>query len=80
MIAQDGVVPTNNAAEQAVRKAVLWRKGSFGCNSEAGCRYVERMLTLIGTAKLRGIGLLSWMTDAVNAALQGRPAPEFAGV
>ena len=79
-VSETGVVPTNNAAEQAVRKAVLWRKGSFGCNSEAGCRYVERMLTLIGTAKLRGIGLLSWMTEAVNAALQGMPAPEFAAV
>ena len=71
------MVPTNNAAEQAVRKAVLWRKGSFGCNSEAGCRYVERMLTLIGTARLRGIRLLNWMTRAVNAQIQGVAAPEF---
>lgn len=77
-VSEPGVVPTNNAAEQAVRKAVLWRKGSFGCNSEAGCRYVERMLTLIGTARLRGIRLLSWMTHAVNALLQGLPEPEFA--
>ncbi len=77
-ISQAGVVPTNNAAEQAVRKAVLWRKGSFGCKSEAGCRYVERMLTLIGTARLRGIKLLSWMTQAVNAHLQGNDAPVFA--
>ena len=76
-VSELGVVPTNNAAEQAVRKAVLWRKGSFGCNSEAGCRYVERMLTVIGTARLRGIGLLNWMTQAVSAALQAMPAPEF---
>ena len=76
-VSEPGVVPTNNAAEQAVRKAVLWRKSSFGANSQAGCRYVERMLTLIGTAKLRGIGLLNWMTDAVNARLQGKPAPDF---
>lgn len=77
-VSEPGVVPTNNAAEQAVRKAVLWRKGSFGCNSEAGCRYVERMLTLIGTARLRGIGLLNWMTQAVGAQLHGNPAPDFA--
>jgi len=62
----------------AVRKAVLWRKNSFGANSEAGCRYVERMLTLIGTAKLRrGVQLLSWITDAVGAQLHGNPAPDF---
>jgi transposase len=77
-VSEPGVVPTNNAAEQAVRKAVLWRKGSFGANSEAGCRYVERMLTLVGTARLRGIGLLNWMTLALNAQLQGNPAPDFA--
>lgn len=76
-VSEPGVVPTNNAAEQAVRKAVLWRKGSFGANSEAGCRYVERMLTLIGTAKLRGIRLLSWMTDAIEAQLHGNPEPDF---
>jgi hypothetical protein len=38
------------------------------------------MLTLIGTARLRGIGLLNWMTEAVNAQLQGKPASEFAGL
>jgi transposase len=77
-VSEPGVVPTNNAAEQAVRKAVLWRKSSFGANSDAGCRYAERMLTLIGTAKLRGIRLLSWMTDAVSAQLLGNPAQDFA--
>lgn len=77
-VSEPGVVPTNNTAEQAVRKAVLWRKGSFGCNSQEGCRYVERMLTLIGTARLRGIGLLNWMTQAVDAQLHGNPAPKFA--
>lgn len=51
--------------------------GSFGANSEAGCRYIERKLTLIGTAKLRGTGLLSWMTDAVEAQLRGNPSPDF---
>jgi transposase len=31
-----GVEPTNNAAEQALRPAVLWRKGSFGTQSAGG--------------------------------------------
>ena len=44
----DGVVPTNNEAESALRKAVLWRKGSFGINSDTGGRFVERILTLAG--------------------------------
>jgi len=33
---------------------------------------------LVGTARLRGIGLLNWMTLALNAQLQGNPAPDFA--
>jgi transposase len=73
----EGAVPTNNEAERAVRKAVLWRKGSLGAESEEGCRFVERMLTLVGTAKRRGIDLLEWLTRAIQADLEGRPAPEF---
>lgn len=75
---QDGAVPTNNEAERAIRKAVLWRKGSFGAQSEAGCRFVERSLTLAGTARRRGINLLDWLTRATQANLEGLPAPAFA--
>ena len=39
----EGVEPTNNHAERMLRPAVLWRKGSFGCASDTGCRFVERM-------------------------------------
>jgi transposase len=72
---QDGAVPTNNEAERALRKAVLWRKGSFGVNSEAGARFVERILTLAGTTHLRGIDLLDWLTCAIQARLEGHPTP-----
>lgn len=41
----DGVEPTNNTAERAIRPGVLWRKGSFGTQSEAGSRFVESLLT-----------------------------------
>jgi transposase len=44
----DGVEPTNNAAEQALRPAVLWRKGCFGAQSAAGNTFVERLLTVQG--------------------------------
>jgi len=37
--------PTNNAAERAIRPAVLWRRTSFGSQSEAGSVFVARMLT-----------------------------------
>ena len=41
-----GVEPTNNAAEQALRPVVRWRKGSFGTPSPAGSRCAERLLIL----------------------------------
>lgn len=77
--AEPGVfLVVDNEAERAIRKAVLWRKGSFGAQSEAGCRFVERSLTLAGTARRRGINLLEWLTRAVQANLEGLPAPAFA--
>ena len=33
---QEGIEPTNNAAERALRHAVLWRKGSGGTDSSGG--------------------------------------------
>ena len=73
----EGLTPTNNEAERAIRKAVLWRKGSFGANSEAGCRFVERMLTLTGTARRRGLNVLEWLTKAIQAELRGEPLTTF---
>ena len=46
-----GVEPTNNAAERAIRPAVLWRKRSFGTHSEHGSRFAERMPTTFMTLK-----------------------------
>jgi transposase len=71
----DGAVPTNNEAERAIRKAVLLRKGSFGVGSEAGRLFIERILTLVGTAKRRGIPILDWLTRAMQAAFNGESAP-----
>lgn len=77
-VKEDAAVPTNNEAESALRKAVLWRKGSFGINSEAGARFVERILTLAGTTRRRGIDLLGWLTGAIQAELDGVAPPALA--
>jgi transposase len=56
----EGVEPTNNAAERALRPAVLWRKGSFGSNSEAGSRFAERLLTVVVSCRKAGRCSISW--------------------
>lgn len=71
----EGVEPTNNAAERALRHAVIWRKLSFGTQSAGGSRFVERMLTVIETTRRQGTNAFEWLTDAVRAKLDGRPAP-----
>ena len=70
----EGVEPTNNAAEQAVRPAVIWRKTSFGTQSRKGSDFVERILTTVATLRIQGRNVLEYLTDACRAALQGEPA------
>jgi transposase len=50
-VRHDGLEPTNNAAERAIRPGVLWRKGSFGTHSADGSRFVEAMMTVVATLK-----------------------------
>lgn len=73
----EGVVPTNNEAERALRHAVVWRKGSHGIQSEAGAVFVERILTVLGTAAKQGLEILPYLREACLARLEGRPAPSL---
>lgn len=73
----EGVEPTNNAAERALRPAVLWRRRSFGCHSEAGCRFVERMLTVVQTLRLQQRGVIDYLVEAITAHRQGLVAPKL---
>jgi transposase len=73
----EGVEPTNNAAERALRPAVLWRRRSFGCHSDGGCRFVERMLTVVQTLRLQERRVIDYLADAITAHRQGLPAPKL---
>jgi transposase len=73
----DGVEPTNNAAERALRHAVIWRKLSFGTQSAGGSRFVERLLTVIETCRQQDRDVFAWLVQAVQAHLTGRPAPSL---
>jgi hypothetical protein len=66
--------PTSNAAERAIRKAVLWRKGSFGSGSAAGSRFVERMLTVCESLRAQGRSILDFLVKCVRAS-RSRGAP-----
>ena len=66
----EGVEPTNNGSERALRPAVLWRKGSFGADSEAGSRFVERLLTVVATCHQQSRPVLDFLMAAGEAALR----------
>ncbi len=70
-----GVEPTNNHVERVQRRAVLWRRRSFGCHSAAGCRFVERILTVVQTLRLQKRSVLQFLDDAVRAHRSGLQGP-----
>jgi transposase len=73
----EGVEPTNNAAEQALRHAVIWRKLSFGTQSANGSRFVERLLTVIETCRRQKRNVFTWLAETVAAHQHGRPTPSL---
>lgn len=70
-VTHEGVEPTNNHIERLLRRAVLWRRRSFGSNSEAGCRFVERILTVVQTCRLHGTNTLEYLCTTVRNHRQG---------
>ena len=74
-VRKEGVEPTNNAAERALRPAVLWRKGCFGADSDEGNVFVARILTVRETCRQQKKLLLSFLTEAIAAFRQGFAPP-----
>ena len=74
---ESGVEPTNNCAERPLRRAVLWRRRSFGTQSEAGSQFVERILTAITTLRQQRRDVLDYLTAACTAAICKTPAPSL---
>ena len=71
------VEPTNNHAERELRRFVLWRKRSFGTQSERGNRFAERIMTVAHTARKQGKPVLAYLTAAGQADLLGEPCPSL---
>ena len=69
---EDGVEPTNNRAERALRFAVLWRKLMMGSFNEKGDRWVERILSLRETCRLRQLPTYPILVEAVTCLFQNR--------
>lgn len=73
----EGVEPTNNLGERALRPSVLWRKGSFGTYSPHGSRFVERILTVVTTLRMQKRNVLDYVTEACEASLRHASPPSL---
>lgn len=73
----EGVEPTNNDAERGIRPAVIWRRLSFGSQTEAGSLFVSRMLTVLATLRAQNRNVIEYMTQAVHAARKGQSPPSL---
>jgi transposase len=73
-VREEGVEPTNNNAERPLRRAVLWRRKSFGTQSEKGSRFVERILTVVTSLRQQGRDVLDYLT-AVCASITHKSGP-----
>jgi transposase len=72
-----GIDPTNNAAERALRHAVIWRRISGGTDSVDGSRFVERMLTVVATCRQQGNNVLDYLTSCFEASRRGQAIPSL---
>jgi len=76
-VTTNDVEPTNNAAERALRPAVLWRKNSFGSQSAEGSLFVSRMLTVVTSLRAQNRPVLEFLVQACRASRHGQLPPSL---
>lgn len=76
-VVHEDVEPTNNHAERELRAFVLWRKRSFGSQSERGERFAERLMTVAHTARKQSKAVLDFIVKSVAAHLDGTTSPRL---
>lgn len=74
---REGVEPTNNASERALRRGVIWRRRSYGTQNENGSLFVERILTAVLTLRQQKRDVLDYLAAACKAVTLGIPAPSL---
>ena len=74
----EGVEPTNNRAERALRGPVIYRKLSLGSQSERGETTTQRLPSASVTCRLQGRSLFAYLAEVLGARVRGDPAPLLA--
>jgi transposase len=69
--------PTNNLAERVLREFVLWRKVSQGSQSERGCLFAQRVMTVFQSLRQQRRSVFAFLVEACHAAQHGLPTPSL---
>ncbi len=72
-----GIEPTNNNAERALRPFVIWRKTSYGSQSERGCRFSERLMTAAQTLRKQERSLFRFLVQVCSGPRRGHATPSL---
>jgi transposase len=73
----EGVEPTNNHAERAIRPGVILRKLSGGTRSDAGSACLSRMLSVTATCRQQNIDVLDYFAETLRCFWRGIPPPKL---
>ena len=73
----EGIEPTNNTAERALRPAVIYRKLSFGTQSASGSRFIERILTVSETCRLQNRSPFRYLVETMKAHFSKQTPPSL---
>ena len=73
----EGVEPTNNAAERAIRPGCCGAKAALGRKVPMGPVLSKLMMTVVATLKQQHRNVLAYLTEACQAAYTGEPAPSL---
>ena len=69
------MAPHDNAAERASRHGGIGRKNSGVTDAERWGRFVERLLSMVATCRLKGHGMPRFLNDGPRSGLEAGPNP-----
>ena len=70
-------VPNVPSGLPPCRRAVLWRKGSFGTQSGSGARFAGAMLTVAATCRMHGLDLFAYLAEVCTASMADLAVPQI---
>lgn len=76
-VTKEGVEPTNNLAEQAMRQPVLLRKKSGGTRSQQGMVTLAILLSVVETCRRQGRAVIDYFEAAIRCQRLAQPPPSL---